>query len=144
MNILELDLSEISERNITKEEALQILKNLEEIKKEVVEAFVRYYFVCYVGKNILLKYNNGEQKCVICRGTKFYIYSENSPYVDPEIIQCDQLAQRLLQNDTIELLEGIQERKELTNEEATLFLRNLYSKRAERSKELFNHLVSNK
>lgn len=134
---LKQDYSEVTSLNSS--EIRKLLIMTEEQKEELIAALARYLFATYSGKNLLVKYDDKEI-CVICRGTKFHVYSPNSKLVHPQEYTFADIINQI-QTD-IRSLDMIKEFKILSNREATEFIRDMYTKRAEESKKYLSNILT--
>ena len=140
----ELFLRDFSEEvSLGREEIRHLIVQLDVQREELVAALVRNLFANYTGKNILVTFQRDnepeKQVCVICRGTKFHAYSPTSEYVHPIEYTFGDILEDL--NNNIEKLDTIKEIKVISNKEATEFIRAMYAKRAQDSKEYLSKLL---
>lgn len=140
----ELFLRDFSEEvSLGREEIRHLIIQLDAQREELIAALVRNLFANYTGKNILVTYAHGDeperQVCVICRGTKFHAYSPNSEYVRPIEYTFGDILEGL-KNDVAKL-DSIRDIKVISNKEATEFIRAMYMKRAQESKEYLSKLL---
>lgn len=140
----ELFVRDFSEEvSLGREEIRSLIVQLDAQREELIAALVRNLFANYTGKNILVTYARKDeperQVCIICRGTKFHAYSPNSEYVRPIEYTFGDILEGL-KNDVAKL-DSIRDIKVISNKEATEFIREMYMKRAQESKEYLSKLL---
>lgn len=115
---------------------LQINRNE---RNEIVEELARELFVKFVGKNLIVPREPGSdiEICIICRGTKFYVYDPLSKFVEPDEWDFNKIIDDLKHDDDIAL-----DYRYVTDEEAIEFIRSIYQARAVKAKELLNSIMS--
>lgn len=135
---------DFTETVLTKADVISYMTQIEEKKKEIAVSFARNLFMQYSGKNLGVQYTDGREIYVICRGTRFYVYDEASPYVDPIVWDFNKVIEDFVEHDGIIDMDKIASYRFLSREEATECLRAMYMKRANKSKELFAELLTEK
>ena len=140
----ELFVRDFSEEvSLGREEIRSLIVQLDMQREELIAALVRNLFANYTGKNILVTYARKDeperQVCVLCRGTKFHSYSPTSEYVHPIEYTFGDIMEDL--NKDVGKLDSIKEIKVISNKEATEFIREMYMKRAQESREYLSKLL---
>lgn len=128
-----------NESDLNKEEIERLLEENKQQYEDLKMALMRYYWKTYVGKNVIFSDKDQKRYCVICRGNKLYIYSL---HLHPCPKQSD--FHEVLEDFDyyFNLVDGVQDYKVVSDEEATEFIRLLYLKKAEASKNLLKEILS--
>lgn len=128
-----------NESDLNKEEIERLLEENEQQHEDLKMALMRYYWKTYVGKNVIFSDKDKKRYCFICRGNKLYVYSL---HVHPCPMESD--FHEVLENFDyyFNLVKGVEDYKVVPNEEATEFIRQLYSKKAEASKNLLKEIMA--
>ena len=135
---------DFTETMLTRADAISYMTQIEEKKKEIAVSLARNFFIEYSGKNLAVQYADGREIYVICRGTRFYVYDEASPYVDPAVWDFNKVIEDFVEHNGVVGMEKIVSYRFLSREEATECLKAMYMKRANKSKELFAELLTEK
>lgn len=133
-------LREVDFENQDIEQLKELFKILNIKKEQLVNSIIRVYFVKFVGKNIVIKYHNGSEICVICRGVNFYIYDITSTHVSPLKLTYEDMRKMFL--DSREIFGDVDKFEVLSDKEAIEYIRKIYVDRAEKSKELLRNLLN--
>lgn len=116
------------------------IRDIDNQKEQAVMELIKFLFVRFVGKNLIVTYKDGRHACIICRGGRFYCYAPDSPYVKPDEWDYSALIDDVSEN--LKELSFIATYEEVSDTEAIAFIRSMYEKRAEEAKALLSHILN--
>lgn len=136
-SFLNEDFSTVS--NLKRPEIEKLLEKNKKQKEELEYALIRNYWYTYAGKNVIVKNNQNQECCIILRGNRLFFYAEHTPNCPVEVD-----FNHVIENfdHYASLLKSYVEFRVVDDKEATEFIRELYLKKAEKSKALLKEILA--